>query len=180
MAPFKPEGDRARWRPAYDLLRMCDVGGTVPYIALGEALGLDADADRHAIQMAVRRAAKELLLEDRRALEAVRNEGYRVTETMDRPRLVRGQGGKVKRALDRGHDLAIHVDYTGLDMEARRIVDAAAATFYGQLQVTKALLRRQSRLDEVLRNVASKQEVNAAELEEILERLRVLEERLNG
>lgn len=179
MAPFTSSGDRARWRIIYDLLRACEIGDMFTYEDMANALGLHAEHDRHTLQMTMRRAAKEYLEQEKRALEVVRNEGYRVTEAMERPRLVHKQNVKLKRALTHGHNLATFVDYSGLDMEARRILEATAASLYGQMQVTKALLHRQARLDKAMENVSIKQERNDSELQEMRERMADLERKLN-
>lgn len=181
MSPFTPSGEQSRWRIVYDILLTCNIGDLVTYESLGRALDLfwNPGGDRHLIQMAVRRAAREYLEQEKRALEVVRNEGYRVTEATERPRLVRKHSAKLKRTMQRGHDLAVHVDYSGLDMEARRLLENAAATFYAQMQVTKALLRRQARLDEALTHVATKQERSDSEMEQMRERMADLERRLN-
>lgn len=179
MSPFTPSGEQSRWRIVYDILLTCNIGDLVTYESLGRALDVDPGGDRHLIQMAVRRAAREYLEQEKRALEVVRNAGYQITKAEERPRLVRRQGVKLKRAMARGHDLAVHVDYSGLDMETRRLLENAAATFYAQMQVTKALLRRQARLDEALTHVATKQERSDSEMEQMRERMADLERRLD-
>lgn len=178
MTPFEPKGAVARWRVIYDLLLQAGVGDIISYADLGAQLGLDPGDDRHTIQMAVRRAAKEFLEQERRALEVETNVGYRVTEAQERSRLVRKQSVKVKRALTRTHDLAIHVDLTGLDMESRRLLEASAAVAYGQLQVTRALLHKQSRFNKALDSVSTQQETTAAELASMRERMAELEARI--
>jgi hypothetical protein len=89
VTPFEPAGDKARWRVLYDVLTKHGVGDVVTYDVMGEALNLDPEKERHTIQMAIRRAAREYEREDHRALEPVPNEGYRVVEPAEHMRLAR-------------------------------------------------------------------------------------------
>ena len=78
MSPFDPIGDVSRWKLAYEVVRAAATDTVVTYDELGEALGLHPVHDRHPIQMAMRRAAKELEEVDKRAVNAVPNKGYRI------------------------------------------------------------------------------------------------------
>ena len=72
--PFAPKGEVARWRIVLEVLRQTAPGDTITYAQIGQALGLDPEADRHAIQMAMRRAAHEFEHET----IPVPNTGYRI------------------------------------------------------------------------------------------------------
>jgi hypothetical protein len=102
MSPFTPIGEVSRWKTLYGVLQKTPVGGIAPYEELGAALGLDPVADRHTIQVAIRRAAQELEETDKRAVEPVTNVGYRVVEVTERLRLARQHQRKAVRALSRG------------------------------------------------------------------------------
>ena len=68
---FQPLGEQARWKTVYEILQATPTDVVITYEELGDALTLDAEADRHAIQMAMRRAAAELESEDKRAVDPV-------------------------------------------------------------------------------------------------------------
>src|SRR5260370_9864402 len=111
MSPFTPHGDRARWRIIYDMLVKAGTGDVVTYQTIAGALGLDADADRHKIQMDMRRAAKEHLENDLRSVAAVPNEGYRIVETPRKLELARNHQANAFRSVRRGR---AHVSYADL------------------------------------------------------------------
>src|ERR1044071_7885349 len=53
---FTPIGERARWRVIYELMRGADMGVTITYEDMATPLGLDPVKDRHALEMAARKA----------------------------------------------------------------------------------------------------------------------------
>lgn len=124
--PFESVGEIARWRLAYPMLRDADPGSLVTYEALGEVLTLKPKTDRAAIRVAVVRAAKELLSQDSRGVEAVPNQGYRVLLAIEHTRVARKHGGRASRSLGRGHSLVIHVDLNGVSAEYREEVQRMA------------------------------------------------------
>lgn len=156
MRPFQPAGDRARWRIVYDLLRNTGVGEVLTYEAIGEALSLDPEGDRHRIQMAIRRAAREYEVTDNHAIEAVANEGYRVVEAIRHLDLARGQAGRAKRALVRGQSKVVHVDLAALQPEARRAFEVVAAAFAAQIEFNKKFDLRQKRLEDAFDAIAAR------------------------
>src|SRR6266568_1912998 len=78
MSPFKPQGEIAQWRIAYDAFKAAAVGDEITYARLGELLSINPQDGRHRIQAAARQAAKKLLLTDDRAVETVPETGYRI------------------------------------------------------------------------------------------------------
>lgn len=175
MSPFKPAGDRARWRVIYDMLRSLGTGDVLTYESIGAALGLDADGDRHQIQMAVRRAAREYEESDNRALEAVANEGYRVVEAPEHLRLARGQQKRASKALARGHSKVVHVDMTGLDAGTRQVFEATVRAFAMQMEFNKRFDVRQRRLEESLDAMTERTGKTEQEIADLKARLARLE-----
>lgn len=176
-APFQPVGDRARWQVLYELLCSTNIGQVLTYEAMAGALGISAGRDRALIRTAIGRAAEELELVDHRAIEAVRNEGYRVVEAIEHLRLARGHQKRAKRSLHRGHAKVVYVDLRGLDAEARREFGVVADAFALQLDLNRRLDIRQRRLEEAVNGISQGVGRPEAEIAELRGRLERLEER---
>lgn len=175
MSPFQPQGEQARWRIIYERLCRVPTGDTVTYEQLGEALDLDPERDRHPIQMAVRRAAREHEEQDLRALEAVPNVGYRVVEAPEHLRLARQQQRRSHRALVRGHSKVVNVDISGLEPEARKAFEVVARAFAMQMDFNRRFDVRQRRLEDTVNSISERHERSEAEIAELRERLARLE-----
>lgn len=177
---FEPIGDRARWRVIYDMLRELDVGDVLTYEAAGEALDLEPTKDRHAIQMAVRRAAKEHEREDRRALDAVPNFGYRIVETEQHLALARRHQRKSDRSLDRAKSKVVNVDLTGVDTEVRRAFEVTATALSMLADYSRRLDVRQRNLEEAVRATQERQDRSGEQIAELHARLDRLERGASG
>lgn len=176
MAGFKPIGERARWRIVYDLFCTAKVDEVVTYEQLGEVLDLDAENDRHRIQMAVRRAAQEHERADKRAVTSVPNVGYRIARAPEHVVLARHQQKRSTRALARGHSKAVNVDLSGLDESTRHALDVIAQGFALQMDFNKRFDVRQRRLEGTLSTVARRAERSEEEIAELRARLERLEQ----
>lgn len=177
MSPFEAAGGTARWRIIYSLLDARDVGAVLTYEDMAAALDLDAATDRHTIQLAMRRAAKELERRNKHAVEAVANVGYRIVEPAEHLRLARGQQQRSSRALVRGHSKVVNVDLSGVDPEVRSAFQVVASAFAMQMEFNRRTDVRQKRLEESLnkvRETSTRTEEEVAELRERLERLEKL------
>ena len=176
---FKPAGERARWRILYDILRDAETGSVVTYEELGEALGLDPGKDRHMIQMAMRRAAQEHEREDKRAVDVVPNEGYRLVEASVNLRLARGHQKKAGRSLARGQSKAVNVDLTGVDPEVRHALEITAQAFALQMDFNRRFAVRQNRLEKAVAEITEAQsedrQRSADEVAKLRERIERLE-----
>ncbi len=175
MSPFQPAGERARWHAVYDLLCKTETGDVLTYEVIGEALGLDAESDRHAIQMAVRRAAKEHEIVNKRAIEAAPNQGYRVVEAPEHLRLARGQHKRASKALARGQSKVVHVDLSGLEPETRRAFEVVARAFAMQVEFNKRFDVRQSKLEGAITSMTERTERTEQEIADLKARLARLE-----
>lgn len=156
MSPFKPIGDRARWRTVYDLLCKTPTGDVLTYEAIGAALGLDPESERHVIQMAVRRAAKEHEEADKRAIEVVPNAGYRVVEAPEHLRLARGHHKRASKSLVRGQSKVVNVPLGDLDPETRRAFEVVAVAFAAQIEYSRTLDMRQKRLEKAFEDITAR------------------------
>lgn len=175
MAPFKAHGEQARWRVIYELLCGHNVEDVVTYEQIADALDLDAETDRHRIQMAVRRAAQEYEQVDKRALDAVTNVGYRIVRAQEQLTLARKQQTRSNNALARGRSKAVNVDLAGVDEATRRALDTVAQAFALQMDFNRRFDVRHRRLEEALSTVAKQSDRSAEELAELRARLERLE-----
>lgn len=175
MSPFIPAGDRARWRMIYDLLTEAAVGDTVTYEAMGGVLGLDPGKQRHQIQMAVRRAGREYLTVNLRALAPVPNVGYRVVETSRQLELAGQHQVKARRSIGRGREQVTYVDVSGLDEATRQMFETMAWKFQQQDEAIRRLDVRQRRMQRQVEAAASAQEHTQEELAGLRARLEKLE-----
>ncbi|MGD9604457.1 MAG: hypothetical protein AB7V59_21795 [Gammaproteobacteria bacterium] len=184
MRPFLPVGERARWRVIYDLLRKAKVGDVVTYREMAEALDLDAKRDRTKVQLAMRRAAKELETVDLHAVEPVVNEGYRIVEPEQHLDLARKHQRKAGRSLQRGHSKVVNVDFNGMPGDVRKAFEVVAGAFAAQIDFNRRLSVRQDHLERaveaVTQQTGEQQQRTAEELEALRERLRRLEEKTPG
>jgi hypothetical protein len=151
------------------------VGDVVSYAEMGDALGLSPDGDRHSIQMALRRAAREYEVTDNRALEAVPNKGYRVVEPKEHLVLARQHQRKAGRSLDRGRSKVEHVDLAGTDIETRRAFEVVAQAFALQADFNRRLDIRQEKLEQQVAAAQSAQQHTGKELADLRARLERLE-----
>lgn len=175
MNPFEPIGDQARWKTVYAVLEGKVIGDVVTYVELGEALELDPDEDRHAIQMAVRRAAKEFAEVRRHALDALPNEGYRVVLPAEHLELAQRHQKKSRKALERGHHTVTYVDFNGMDGEVRKAFEVTAQAMGMMLDMSRQLDLKQKRLQEAVDSVVEKSNMSEAQLVELQERMERLE-----
>jgi SpoVK/Ycf46/Vps4 family AAA+-type ATPase len=174
MPPFQPVGDRARWKVIYDLLVRTPVGEIVTYDKLGEILELHPNRQRAAIQMAVRRAAREHLEENLRALEVVTNQGYRIVEAVEQLRIARRYQRKANNALASGHSNAVNVDMTQLEPQTRHAFEVVGRAFTMQMDFNRRFEVNQQKLEENIAQITeqtTRSEEEIAALRARLERL---------
>lgn len=177
MSPFTPRGSAARWKIIYDLLRETETNGILTYEIMGKALGLDPDlpSDRHAIQMAMRKAAKEHLELDLRSVAPVPNEGYQVVPTEQKLDLAGRHQSRAVRAVRRGRSHIINVDLASVDDATRAIFEAMAWKFEQQDEALHRLDVRARRHERQLQAAATHQEQTEQQLAELAARLAKLE-----
>lgn len=175
MAAFRPIGDQARWRIVYEKLVATETGGVITYEEIADALELDAKDDRHAIQMAVRRAGREHEEVDKRAIEAVPNVGYRMVEAPEHLRLARGHQKKASTALRNGHSKVVNVDLSGLEPETRHAFEVVARAFALQMDFNRRMDVRQRQLEDNIGSIADRAARSEEEIAELRARLERLE-----
>lgn len=175
--PFEPAGEQARWRVLYGLLREARVGEVVTYGDMAAAIDVEPVKDRAKVQLAVRRAVRELETEDRRTVEPVVNAGYRIVEPERHMDLAAKHQRKAGRSLVRGQSKVVNVDFNGMAPDVRRAFEVVAGAFAAQIDFNRRLSVRQDKLEEVVESVTKRSERSVEELAALRERLRRLEER---
>jgi hypothetical protein len=158
MNTFQPIGKQARWRTIYQLLHEASADTLITYDEIAEALTLDPSTDRHAIQMAMRRATQELEREDNRTVDVIPNKGYRIAEPQEHLSLARRHQRKAGRSLARGHSKAIHVDLRGVDPEVRKALEMTAQAFSLQMDFNKRFAVRQAQLEKAVQAITEVQQ----------------------
>ena len=175
MTAFQPVGSTARWRILYAMLRGCQSGVLITYQDMGAALNLDPTADRHAIQMAMRRVAKEFEREDKHAVDAVPNEGYRVVHDTERLGLARRYQRKAAGALETGHSKVVNVDFNGMDPNVRRGLEIVAQAFALQMDFNRRFDVKHQRLEAAVQSVQEQNRRTDEEVAALRARLERLE-----
>lgn len=150
--PFLPVGPVARWKILYDLIRPLGVGEVLTYEAMGEALDLNPDdkEDRHVIQMAARRALKELLDKDHRASKAIKNLGYRVAFPSEHLAIGKDRNKRAGRQIQVGYSVATKVDMNGMEPEVRTALELMAKGLARQGEINRRVLAKQDQQEEAI------------------------------
>jgi len=178
MSPFKPIGDEPRWRILYRLLVKAPVGSVVTYQQMADALDLDPVRHRPTIASAMRRAAEEHEEVDRRAIEVVRDEGYRIVDVDGHLRLAHVHGRRAGAQLEMAYSKVTNVDLSDVDPEIRKGFEVVAQGFLQQMEINRRLSARQRRTERALDAVAQRSERTDEELAELQARLSALESRV--
>lgn len=166
-----------KWRIVYDLLAPLGPNDVLTYDACADALDLDPVRDRNSIQGAVRRAARRNEIENKHAVEAIDNVGYRVVEPVEHARLAKGYQRRSSVALKSGHSKVVNVDLSGLDPETRKGFEVMALAFSRQQEFNRRLDIRQQKLEDAVTSVIQQTERSADEIAELRARLESLETR---
>jgi hypothetical protein len=162
VSPFIPLAEQARWRTIYELLRQTPIDGVLTYAVMGEALDLDPDDDRHTLQVAMRRAAREFEQIDLHAVTPLINVGYRVVRPPEHYDLARRHQRRSSRELAKGHSKVVNVDVTALDPLTRHAFEVVGQALVYQMAFNKRLDIRQRSLENTVREVATQQQRTAS------------------
>lgn len=180
---FQPmDGDRARWRILYEeLFSKAQPGDVITYQEMGDLLGMNIDdlAERRILQTTIRRVSRELA-EDRRALEAVHNQGYRIVLPEDHIKLAKGYQARSSRSLQRGRSVIENVDLGGLSPAQVKLVEVMAYAFAAQLSFNKSIDVRQKRLEKAVGALTEKGSKTDDQINDLKARLAELESKVNS
>jgi hypothetical protein len=147
---FKPIGERARWRVIYELMRAADTGVTITYEDMATPLGLDPVKDRHALQMAARKADLELQKVDKRAATAVRGTGYRIVQPDEILGLGERRNRKAGRQVVLGSLVSQAVDLNAVEPATRKALETLARGFAVQAEINRRVQHKQEKQDELI------------------------------
>jgi hypothetical protein len=175
VSNFEPKGDEARWKIIYPILQGAAIDEVVTYDELGEALSLDPVADRVLIQGVMCVASRKLLRNEDRAVENVRNKGYRIVRPAEQFSLAQKAQKKAKRTLKHGHDLVVHVNYNGMESEDRRRIETGAQLIAAQLAFNRRVDLRLRDHDKALNAIANRQDRTDDESAALRDRVERLE-----
>ena len=170
-----PLGDLARWRVLYALLRDVAVDETLTYETMADALGLDAAEDRNTLQVAMRRAARELEEKQGRAVDAEPNVGYRVVQVVEHLGLAKRQQKRSLNALRSGQSKVTNVDLSNIAPDVRKAFEVVAMAFALQVDFNRRTDVRQKRLEQSLAAMSRKSVLTDDEIRDVKERLVRLE-----
>lgn len=172
---FTPLKEKSRRAMLIEMVEATAPGDILTYGQLGVLFDLD---DRRDIQVAVNAAKRSVERNTKKALEAVRNEGYRVAHPHEHHRLAvvhqRKGRGQLKRAMSK----VDHVDMSKLTPDQRtviissRVVLAAQADFERRADLKYA---KREELEEYTRQVNQRSERSENEIQKMKERLSRLE-----
>lgn len=172
---FTPVGDIALWRLLYTELENTPVGGIVTYERLAQVLNLHPRNDRDKINKAMIRAKREMLTERNHAVEAVKNEGYRIVQPIEHLRLAQAHQQRATKQLQASARTVRHVDFNGMDPATRHAFEVTGQAIGAVLDMNRRLDTRQKRLEESLKAVTRRQDRAESETSELRERLARLE-----
>lgn len=144
---FRPLAERARWRMIYDLFRQGRTGDVVTYTQMAELLAVD---DRHVLQMAARRAGLEFERVDHRAVDAVRNVGYRIVNPPEILGMGQRRNRRAGRQIARGATTVAAVDLNEVDATTRSALETLARGFAVQAEVNRRVLSKQREHDDLI------------------------------
>jgi len=170
------------WELVYELFAEAEPGMLLHWEILGEAVGKDATlpSERNLVNVAVRRAIKELEKRDRRTARNVRGYGFKVVSNEERLEIARTHQDKAVKEVALARRQVTNVDLAAMDPNTRRAFELTAMALGRQAQVMDQVNIRQERLETVMDDVLAEQRVNARQREDIQSRLAALEARLGG
>lgn len=178
MSPFEPAGEVARWRVLYEMLRPLAPDSTLTYDEMATSLDLDPVKEKTVIQLAMRRAALELEKVDNRAVDSVRNVGYRVVQAPEHLTLAERHQRKARGSLVRSHSKVEHVDFNDLDQDSRKAFEIVGRALSWQLTQMRHLDLRQRNLEAAVDSVQTNVHRTETDVAQHDERLRELERRI--
>lgn len=147
-------GDVARWVTIYERLKQLAPNELLSYEDMGGMLGLDFIDNRNAIQVAAKRAVKQLEDVDRRTCRIERGHGYRIATPDHQVALAARHQGLAASHIHRAHTQVSLIDLNKVDPETAKVVGLMAHSLAEQARFVEAVDVRQQRLEDAMRAVA--------------------------
>lgn len=145
--PFVAKDVLPVWRKIYNYVRSLDVDEVVTYEELLEVSETELVS---RVQSEVQRVIKELLDVDKRTLENVRGQGYRVVRAEEQLRLARKHQKKANRSTKRSFSNVTNVDHNALTPEQSKVFEKSANSLSAVLSLSNAESRKQAKLERSL------------------------------
>lgn len=144
MRGFTPKGDVSAWEAIYGHLAKLNVDDVFTHEQLRELIP-------HIVgpESSLRRAKKELLEKDARALKNVRGVGWRIVHAREQAHMAKDKRKRAAREIDMGRELVAHTrldDLNAAELDVQRKVMAGLefiAAVVGQHEVDIETLREQ-------------------------------------
>lgn len=145
MSPFTPKGDRSMRVIVAELVANTDPGDLITYQTLADALDLDEKEQRDQIRQAVAAARPTVLRDHKKALVAIRGEGYRVALAREFAGLAQGHRRNADRQMSKALDIVNHVDEKQLspaELQRHRAVATVITTLHSRLTDAESRLQQ--------------------------------------
>lgn len=133
-------------------------GEVIPYGTLAEALSVGSNRDwtTHAVQSAVRGAARRLLRETARTLISVRGVGYRLSSGSDHHGLALRRESKANRQLSMAVDVLRHAQYGEMTAEQRSVHEAHLTITGALFQQMRRVTQKQKQQDDAIQSLMAR------------------------
>lgn len=150
-------------------------GDVLTYERAAEVLDLHPVVDRPVIQGAIRDAQRRNEVDNKHAIEAVPNVGYRVVEAAEHARLAKNYQRRSVVALKAGKSKVVNVDMSKLPPDTRKGFELMALAFSRQEDFNRRVDVRQRQLEQAMAAVTKQTERSSEEVAELRARLDALE-----
>lgn len=171
-----------RRQALYALLAATQPGELLDWQRLGQAVGLDATDPRQRgrIAIALQRAIRDLEDQQHRSAVNERGRGYRILAQEDRLALAQQHQQRAASHIAEAYRHATGVDLVAMEPNVRRAFEVTAMALTQQQQAMRQFDVRQERLEAALNLIEGQQEVTEQTIDEMAQRLAVLEQRLGA
>jgi hypothetical protein len=155
------------WRRVYDVLQPLNVGDTITYDELSDALGRPFDSARGPFY----RANTELLEHDRRGLLNVKNVGYRVITAAEHDVPAMSKHRTARRSLRKARSWIQNADRAHLTPDVAERFDRIEVSLRRQEDMTRRLDQRVTKVETALQKSRREQVEHQTETDERLSKL---------
>jgi len=171
---FVARGDKAQWQVVYDHLASMQIDEVVKYAELEALL---PDAGEGSWRSAFTRAVREMEDVHKRTFDNVRGVGYRMVAAREHEQLARKHHKRASRQLKRSVRKAHSADRSKLTREERVRLDAIELNLSRQVEMTRRLESRVTRVEEELKDTRRVQKTDTAALSDKVDRITALLEK---
>ncbi len=131
---FEPKGEKSMWEIFYDCIKDVGIGTFLSYAKLKAMSGFDIQGDRGLVY----RANKALLINHKKMLINVKNEGYTMARHPDQMKHAGFRKIRARRQLDKGKLEAIYCDTRKMSVDEKIWI----ANFVNHINSSLTMVRR--------------------------------------